>query len=323
MKKLSEITDYYYSDLAPVIKELDKKRQRVKHRILFYYSFVAVFLTGGAYYILTLSNEPDYFMIGVWYVVLMMVSFGVVMALLSKDYVKEFKQKVISPLIKFIDPHLHYDPERYIPESLLRYSGIVTSQIDRYGGNDYVSGEIDGVFIEFSDVKAQQRREDSEGHVEYVTIFEGVLLKAEFPKHFHSRTYVFPDTSEKKFGSLIGRLLQADSTSYGKLIRMDNPEFEKEFVVYGGDAIEAHYILTQSMMQRMLEFKKRVAHEVAFSFVGGEMFVAVYYDKDTLEPSIFGSLLDYKIAKEYIDTLYYALGIVEELKLNQKLWSKR
>ncbi len=323
MKKLSEITDYYYNDLGPIIKDLDKKRQEVRRRILFYYSFVAIALTWGAYYITTLCDDPDYFMIGIGYFVVMMVSFGIVMAIVSKDYVKEFKKKVIAPLIKFIDPNLNYDPQRYIPESLLRYSGIVTSRIDRYSGNDYVSGEIDGVHIEFSDIKADQRREDSEGHVEYVTIFEGVLLKAEFPKHFHSRTFVFPDTAEKKFGSMIGRFLQSHSTSHGELIKMDNPEFEKEFVVYGDDTIEAHYILTQSMMERMLEFKKRVGHSVAFSFVGGEMFVAVYYDKDTLEPSIFSSLLDYKIAKEYIETLFYAMGIVEELNLNKKLWSKR
>ena len=51
--------------------------------------------------------------------------------------------------------------------------------------------------------------------------------------------------------------------------------------------------------------------------------MAIEYNKDLFEPSIFRSLLNYKIAMEYVSTLHLAIGIVEELKLNQKLWSKR
>ena len=38
-----------------------------------------------------------------------------------------------------------------------------------------------------------------------------------------------------------------------KLIKMDNPEFEKEFVVYSDNPIKARYILTHSLMQRILK----------------------------------------------------------------------
>lgn len=47
-----------------------------------------------------------------------------------------------------------------------------------------------------------------------------------------------------------------------------------------------------------------------------------FFNKDRFEPSVFHSLLKYKIAMEYVQTLHLAIGIVEELKLNQKLWSK-
>jgi hypothetical protein len=51
--------------------------------------------------------------------------------------------------------------------------------------------------------------------------------------------------------------------------------------------------------------------------------MAVYYNKDFFEPSVFRSLLKYKIAMEYVKTLHLAISIVDELKLNQKLWSKQ
>ncbi len=50
--------------------------------------------------------------------------------------------------------------------------------------------------------------------------------------------------------------------------------------------------------------------------------MAIEYNDDMFEPSLFRSLLNYKIAMEYVATLHLATGVVEELKLNQKLWSK-
>ena len=75
-------------------------------------------------------------------------------------------------------------------------------------------------------------------------------------------------------------------------------------------------------MSKLLNFKKRSNHPVSISFIGGNIYMAIEYNKDLFEPSVFHSLLKYKIAMEYVDTLHVATGIVEELKLNQKLWSK-
>jgi len=148
-------------------------------------------------------------------------------------------------------------------------------------------------------------------------------LHADFPKHFSGHTVVLPDFAQRTFGSLIGQFLQSANFSRAQLVKLDNPEFEKFFVVYATDQIEARYILSHSMMQRIVRFRKKVGHEVSISFVEGEVYIAVHYNKDTLEPAIYESLLNYKVAKEYIETLYFALGVVFELQLNKKLWSKR
>ena len=76
------------------------------------------------------------------------------------------------------------------------------------------------------------------------------------------------------------------------------------------------------MMEKLLTFQKRSKHPIAVSFTGGSIYMAIKSNEDQFEPSIFHSLLKYKIAMEYVNTLHLAIGIVEELKLNQKLWSK-
>lgn len=104
---------------------------------------------------------------------------------------------------------------------------------------------------------------------------------------------------------------------------MDNPEFESAFVVYSNDQIEARYILSHSLMEKLLSFKNKSTRPIHTSFRANHIYMAISYDKDLFEPSIFRSLLEHKVAMEYVKTLHLAVGIVEELKLNQKLWSKR
>jgi Protein of unknown function (DUF3137). len=104
---------------------------------------------------------------------------------------------------------------------------------------------------------------------------------------------------------------------------MDDPAFEKEFVVYASDQIEARYILSHTLMEKILQLRNKSGHNVYLSFKENRLYIAIYYGKDLFEPTLFSSLLDYKVAMEYIKTLSMTLGLVEELKLNQKLWSKR
>ena len=134
---------------------------------------------------------------------------------------------------------------------------------------------------------------------------------------------VHHDKAEKTFGRLVGSWLQKHNMAQEKLIKMDDPLFEKHFVVYGTRQIEARYILTHTMMQRLLDFKKRSSVPLYVSFINNQIYLALTYNKDLFEPTVFSSLLQYKLVKEYISTLQLAIGIIEELKLNERLWSKQ
>lgn len=320
MKTTSELTDFYYKELYPSLSELEKSRKGIVSRLKFYGTMgfvacaIAVMWLGknvGLAHPLTFITLIGSVGIG-----------GFVYRYMTADYAKDFKSGVISPLIGAIDPLLHYDAEQLVSRRLFERSLLFPHSIDRYSGNDYVKGTVDGVSLEFSDVHAEYETRDSKGRTQWHTLFRGLFLVAEFNKHFKSRTVVLPDQAEKAFGSLIGGWLQSNNFSRDDLIRLDDPEFEKHFVVYSNDPIEARYILSHSMMKRLLEFQKKVPHPIHVSFIQNHIHVAIGTGKDLFEPSVFTSLLDYKQAMEYIQMLRLTIGIVEELKLHEKLWSK-
>ncbi len=321
MKSLSELTDFYYKVLHPTLKKLEKDRKHLRYRILLVgsgYTFITFLLLLVIKDVL-LHDLNILFFAGAGYFALG----AIIYKMLIKDYTKEFKEKVIAPLITEIDSKLHYASTLHVDQRTFEKSKIFTSDIDRLSGNDLVRGEIDDVKIQFSDIHAEQRHKDSKNNDSWTTIFQGLFIVAEFHKHFQGQTIILPDTAQNHFGDMIGSWLQSKNLNRDKLVKMDNTEFEKKFVVYSSDQIEARYILSPALMQRLLTFQKKSKHPVYISFVGESIHLAIEYNKDLFEPSVFRSLLDYKIAMEYVQTLHLALGIIEELKLNQKLWSKR
>jgi hypothetical protein len=320
MKSTSELTDFYYKELYPALSEVEKKRQEILSQIQWYGGMaIAVFLlvalwTGQNFGFL----HP--FMVGITIGFTLISS--IIYQWMTAGYAKDFKAKIITPLINAIDPHLLYNPDFMISQYLFERSNLFQHSIDRYSGNDYVKGSIDGVPIEFSDIHAEYQSRDSKGRTQWRTLFRGLFLVAEFNKNFKSKTIILPDLAEKTFGNLIGGWLQSINSSRGKVIQLDDPVFEKKFVVYGEDPIEARYILSHSMMKRIVEFQGKISHPLFISFVHNHIHVAIGTEKDLFEPTILKSLLDYKQAMEYINTLRNTIGIIEELKLNEKLWSK-
>jgi len=320
MKTLSELTDAYYKTLYPTLEDLEKQRKSLRYRIVvggIIISVITIFAIKSFEFVI--SNNPDILaFIGMAY--FMILTFGY--KLMIRDYKVKFKRKIIEPLIGIIDKNLYYNGDRHIPQFFFERSKLF-SKIDKFDGDDYVSGTIDGIRLDFSDIVAKKRYRNDDGHEEYSTVFQGLFIVAEFNKDFRGRTSVLPDSAQSMFGDLIGGWLQSNNMSRDELVKMDNNEFEKEFVVYATDQIEARYILSHTIMSKLLSLKKRSKHPVYVSFVGKHIHIAIEYKKDLFEPSVFHSLLEYKIAMEYVQTLHLAIGIVEELKLNQKLWSKR
>lgn len=320
MKTTSELTDFYYKTLHPTLQELEKERKQLRHRIIVVgviYSLVVLLL---AVTISPLVNETSdivyftgfaYFALG-----------AIIYKFLIKDYTSQFKQSIIKPLIHAIDEKLAYNAEHHLSEHLFERSDLFGAP-DRMNGNDYVRGNIDGTNIEFSDLHAEKRHRNSKGKDNWSTIFRGLFIVAEFNKNFHGKTVILPDTAQSTFGNLIGNWLQSKNFTRDELVKMDDNNFEKEFVVYSSDQIEARYILSHALMKKLLLFKEKSKRPVYISFIGNHIHMAIYYDKDLFEPSVFRSLLEYKIAMEYVNTLHLAISIVDELKLNQKLWSKK
>ncbi len=247
-----------------------------------------------------------------------------------------FKQFVLAPLIEKVNPSLKYHPNRFIPETEYRLSMLFHNERDpdRYEGEDCIEGVVDKTDIRLSELHTQYREVtyDSKGrrHERWVTIFRGLFISADFHKHFQGITLVLPDLEERALGRL-GQWLQSLSAKVGnqpgELIKMEDPEFERLFKVFSTDPIEARYILTPNLMARILEFQKRIQQPLRFSFIAERMYIAIPTAHNHLEPpSLFapaGKMLQQETLAKYLRELEFILGVVDEMNLNTRIWTKR
>ena len=321
MSDTKNLESLYNSELKPRLSKLDNQRVQIISKIKKFvlYSIIPIIIS---IFISIQIESPIPVIIVVGLSVL--ISFFKINPL-WKEYYKQFKEQVIREIIRFIDEGLSYSPSNKMSQNKFMKCGIFRTGIDRYNGDDYVQGKIDSTDIEFSEVHAEYKTTtvDSKGRTQthWHTIFKGLLFSADFNKNFNTRTYVLADTAEKMFGFL-GTKLQKMNKGRGDLVKLENPEFESEFAVYSGDQIESRYILSPSLMERILSFKKQTKKGIQLSFVDSRLYVTVPYRKDLFEPKLFGDIVNFNHIKEYHNDLSLVLDLIQTLNLNTRIWTK-
>lgn len=249
---------------------------------------------------------------------------------ISGPYMEKFKNTIISELIKYVHEGLVYDHKKYIPESVFRESRLYEHRIDSYKGEDYISGMIGKTWIEFSEIIARYKTETRTKNgtrTQWHTLFDGLFFVADFNKKFSSDLIVKPDIAERLFGRFGQKLQKLNVFQHGELIEMENPEFEKVFKVHGTDQREARYILTPALMEKILnlndKIKKKINQDISLSFINSKLYIAVPLSTDLFEPRIFGKeVVKAEDIFEYYSYIKLMAGIVEDLDLNTRIWTK-
>jgi len=245
---------------------------------------------------------------------------------LTGGFETQFKEVVIRKVVAFISKDLSYFPDSLVDEQTYLETGLFPRTPDRYRGDDLVEGALDKTSLRFSEVHSEYKTEtrDSKGNrqTRWVTIFRGLFFVADFNKDFKGRTLVMPDAAEKFFGKLLGQMFQSWNKGRGELVKLEDPDFEKAFVVYATDQIEARYVLSTSLIRRILDFVSKTRKDIHLSFFKKKVAVAVSYNRALFEAKVFSSLLDFNLVKTYFEDMALAVGIVEELNLNTRIWTK-
>ena len=233
--------------------------------------------------------------------------------LCNKWYFSRIYEFALAYIICFIDPNMRFEPDKCIHPDLYVHSSLFRKEFDGYTGQHLVYGDIGKTSIMFSELYIWYDYEDEDGDKRRSDIFKGLLMTADFHKHFKHKTTIVPVLSIKPHFA----------EGLGEPIEMEDQEFESEFSVYSTDPIEARYLLSTSMMQNMLRFKAKMQQPVHFSFIDDRFYIAIKNGKLVDFPAVETTLLDEATAFDIFDNVILFADIVEDLNLNTRIWSKQ
>jgi hypothetical protein len=239
---------------------------------------------------------------------------------IPKDLLYSFKMEVVPVLLRTLADSTFYEPTRYISEAEFKESRLYQAP-DIYDGMDYMEGVAGKTHFRCSYVHAQEEREetvtvtDSDGNTRIrtethrYTIFAGLFFSADCNKYFHGYTVITPGSGSDRplFG---GR----------SLVTMENPAFNREFAVKSSDQVEARFLITPAMMERLMELKRRFG-AFRLSFTNGHIRIALPGWYNYLAPDIKRPI-DRSQVKMIYDRLATVIGIVEDLDINTRIWTK-
>lgn len=242
------------------------------------------------------------------------------------QYRHSFKQGVIPMVLKTIDDSLEMDYTNGLSENDFVHSQLFSKEPDRYRSEDQISGVAGKTTFSFSELHAEyktvtQTKNSRQEH--WHTILKGIVFYADFNKDFNGVTVVRPKDMGSALGAWISKAMPLFNSSDRVPVKLENPDFEKEFVTYSTDQIEARYILTPAMMERIYELNKRCSYTISLSFKGSCVFIAFPLNKDYFEPPVHKSLLTSGFLNEDTEVIRFMYGIIKDLDLNTRIWTKR
>ena len=153
---------------------------------------------------------------------------------------------------------------------------LITSPTGRYTTRRFIHGRaFGGQDFEFAEIEALNTPYGQTPDPEGPKGFQGVILKLGIDKTFQSRTVVRFDAG----------LLNPPSIGGLKRVGFGQSAFEAEFEVYGDDPVEAHYLITPDLIERLLNFRDVLAgRAVQCVFNGGAIYVIMHLDNYLLRP---------------------------------------
>ena len=144
--------------------------------------------------------------------------------------------------------------------------------------------------------------------------FRGLFAYAILPKKINGTVIILPDKLTSHLDYL-AETIQAMKTIDGcKLVKLEDPEFERRFVVYSTDEILARYILTPLMMQQMTSLHSKYNRDIMLSFDADKFYFSVPMPEGLLtlgNKSITGR----KSIQVIYDNVTVAQSILQELRL--------
>ncbi|WP_177761287.1 DUF3137 domain-containing protein [Flavobacterium sp. I3-2] len=332
LKPLTEFQTFTQKEFAAEIAQMEKGRSKSKNMLylqtILAFVFVGVVIwfsnrKGGSLF--TNSNQV-FILIGAFVLITSMIGFGFMMyhkkTASGGASFTNFKKSIFSRLIVYVNPKFHYIEKAYVGLPEIMHSNLFDEKDYSITGGDQIIGHYNGVAFQSCNLILSYRRNFTNEKTPDDYVFGGSYFVARFPKKFKGCIRIHP--KKGFFGSLKGNDISSYINKTGEVVRLEDPEFQKQFEVYADDQILVRYILTPVFMERLKEINTRNKGEVYIAINESNIVIATNRINAIATGSTPYDMLSVKINMKLLDDIYTELieqlTVIDTLKLNHEIW---
>ncbi len=225
---------------------------------------------------------------------------------MARNYISEFKTKVIGPIINNAIPNSIYNKRGRIDRFAYDSSGLAESY-DQYKSEDLIEFNMElpnkqdkMVHIKLSEVLTKQRIENDNGRDHYVTKFNGMLGVAQLTKDIEGYIKITKN----------GRI----SKKSHRKVEMDIAEFEKMFDVESTNKVLAMRVLTSDVIIALMDLL--LESKIKFEFnIRKDILYVRFHTGPMYEPSLFRKSLEFASIKRFYTNTKLLLNVCRQIAL--------
>lgn len=263
-EKFNEFYENYKDKLDDIYLKFNQSKSKIEKRfVIAMIAFLVIFIL-ASYRLKLLVDSSYLFIILGCIVIVVSVFIGIFLRLRREMY--KLNKNIIEDIVRYIssDETSIYEPDKRISINNIKEMELFNLENLKYNGKNAIVTNYNNNYMNFADMEIYYYKDklkeetyyDSKGNpytkktIEKIkkTLFSGCYISATLNKNIAEHIYLIPNN----FSDLIINGAIKDYITYsGEEIELENLEFSKKYKVYSDDEIQARYILSLSLMEKI------------------------------------------------------------------------
>lgn len=312
MQSTSEFKIFYDKKLLTELNKVESKRKSILYSSFSIIAICVSLIPAIIWYLFLHDGEPHEFFYGgslcASPLFFMIIYWARNRLVKNTSFYRLYKKNIIGAIIAHINPSLSYDNRKAISKKEYVKSGLfhVTKAAD-YVGDDHVSGKINEIDIEFSELVVKQKK-DNDTSSKFNVQFQGIFFIAHLNESLPFNFVIEPINAEGKEPIVLINTLNDNFNSKFR-IRLLAEAKEEDIQDY----------LSNKLLDSILNYSEQIHNGVYISFNYKEIFIGICHDKELFEPAIFSSNTSYDETFMHYKNLKFPISLIESIALNKEL----
>ncbi|NJO87167.1 MAG: DUF3137 domain-containing protein [Lewinella sp.] len=302
--RLAAFRKFYISTIYPELLRNERLRKRMLYGVY-----------GSLLFIVAICTLAFIFKFG-FLVLLLAVPFLFYLVSIYRrfdDFRSAFKSSVISLIMEFLNqaPNflaLTFDHLGTVAQDRFTRSGLFGGRELTYRGEDYIKGIVGEMPFELSEIYVQ---DISQASNRLKLVFGGIFIHAVFNENNEGgHLAAWPKALSRHTATSIRDFIIHNGKDAD--IELKVPAFADYFLTLAKPGTTVHKLLTEPMQKALIRFVETTGRVLYFSILNQDLFVAIAYERDLLEPYFFRSNLSFELVCEFYTDLILILNTIQD-----------